>query len=122
MQPCSKAAFLSPTEVRDRLAHSDQWCVGPAVIYRRSRLLAAGGFDETMGAFTDGLIVRRLALESGFFFDPQLVVAWEVAPTSLSARTALSVAENTQLIAKAVREVQSSFPADIRDDYSDLLS
>jgi GT2 family glycosyltransferase len=122
MQPSRRAAFLTPADVRERLVKSDNWCVGPAVIYRRSRLLEAGGFSEAMGAFTDGFVVRRLALESGFYFDPQLVVAWEISPTSLSARSALSVVENTRVIAKAVDGVGSSFPADIRNVYADRLS
>jgi len=122
MQPSRKAAFLTPRRVRKKLAHSDQWCVGPSVIYRRTRLLETGGFDDAMGAFTDGLIVRRLALESGFFFDPQLLVCWEISPTGLSARTALSVEETTRLIAKAVVAVRSSFPADIRIAYAEQLS
>jgi glycosyltransferase involved in cell wall biosynthesis len=122
MQPSGKAAFLTPADVRNRLVQSDNWCVGPTVIYRRSRLLEAGGFSEAMGAFADGLMVRRLALESGFYFDPRLVVAWEISPTSFSARSALSVAENTRLIAKAVEEVGSSFPTDIRNTYADRLS
>jgi glycosyltransferase involved in cell wall biosynthesis len=122
MQPSRKAAFLTPRRVRKKLAHSDQWCVGPSVIYRRTRLLETGGFDDAMGAFTDGLVVRRLALESGFCFDPQLLVCWEISPTGLSARTALSVAENTRLIAKAVDAVRSGFPADIRIAYAEQLS
>src|SRR5262249_53228751 len=92
------------------------------VIYRRRRLLEMGGFDPTMGAFTDGLIVRRLALESGFFFDPHFLACWEISPTSLSARTALSVADSTRLIAKAVNEVRATFPVDIRVTYAERLS
>jgi glycosyltransferase involved in cell wall biosynthesis len=121
MLPSARAAFLSPAKVRARIAVSDHWCVGPAVIYRRDRLLAAGGFDETMGAFTDGLIVRRLALDFGFYFDPIVVVAWQISPDSLSARTALSIAENTDLIAKAVDAVRATFPADVSKAYADIL-
>jgi hypothetical protein len=91
------------------------------VIYRRRQLLAAGGFDETMGAFGDGLMVRRLALESGFCFDPALVAAWEIYPESLSARSALSIAENTRLVGHALAAVKAGFPADIRDAYANRL-
>jgi glycosyltransferase involved in cell wall biosynthesis len=122
MQPASQALFLTPDRVREELAHSDQWCVGPAVIYRRSRLLEIGGFDGAMGAFTDGLVVRRLALESGFFFDPQLLVCWEISPSSLSARTALSETENIRLISNAVDQVRANFPADVRIAYAERLS
>jgi glycosyltransferase involved in cell wall biosynthesis len=121
MQPSAGAAFVSPAAARAELAKSDNWSVGAGVIYRRRRLLAAGGFDETMGAFGDGLMVRRLALESGFCFDPALVAAWEIYPESLSARSALSVAENTRLIDRAVAAVKATFPADIRESYADRL-
>ena len=78
MPPSAGAAFLTPAAARAELPRSDNWSVGPGVIYRRRQLLAAGGFDETMGAFGDGLMVQRLALESGFCFDPALVAAWEI--------------------------------------------
>ena len=121
MLPSARAALLTPADARDRLAVSDHWCVGPAVVYRRDRLLEAGGFDETMGAFTDGLIVRRLALEYGFYFDPAVVVAWQISPQSLSARTALSVADNAKLIARACAAVRATFPADVSGTYAELL-
>jgi len=73
MQPSARAAFVSPAAARAGLAKRDNWSVGAGVIYRRRRLLAAGGSDETIGAFGDGLMVRRMALESGFCFDPALV-------------------------------------------------
>ena len=121
MQPSARAAFLTPTAARAKLVRSDNWSVGPGVIYRRQQLLAAGGFDETMGAFGDGLMVRRLALETGFYFDPSLVAAWQIYPESFSARSALSVAENTKLITRALAAVKATFPADIRDAYADRL-
>jgi hypothetical protein len=66
-------------------------------------------------------VLRRLALNSGFYFDPRVVVAWQVSPHSLSARTALSVAENTDLIARAGNAVRANFPADVSSDYADIL-
>jgi len=122
MAPSPRAAFIDPIRVRSKLVQSDHWCVGPSVIYRTERLLHAGGFDDTMGSFSDGLVVRKLGLESGFFFDTEILACWEIAPESLSARTALSVAENVRLIASAATKVRSSFPADVKHAYADLLS
>ncbi len=110
MQPSAGASFLTPAAARVELTRSDNWSVGPGVVYRRRQLLAAGGFDEAMGAFGDGLMVRRLALESGFCFDPALVAAWEIYPESLSARSALSVSENTRLIGRRWRRSKRAFP------------
>jgi glycosyltransferase involved in cell wall biosynthesis len=121
MLPAARAGLITPADARDRLAASDHWCVGPAVVYQRDRLLDVGGFDETMGAFTDGLVVRRLALEYGFYFDPAVVVAWQISPQSLSARTALSATENTKLIARACTAVRATFPSDVSARYAELL-
>jgi glycosyltransferase involved in cell wall biosynthesis len=121
MWPSAQTHLLTPADARKQFAVSDNWCVGPAVVYRRDWLLAAGGFDETMGAFTDGIVLRRLALNYGFYFDPAVVVAWQVSPHSFSARTALSLAENANLIARAGAAVRASFPADVGEAYADVL-
>jgi glycosyltransferase involved in cell wall biosynthesis len=121
MQPSGSAAFLTPAAVRAELNRSDNWSPGPGVVYRRRPLLAAGGFDETMGALGDYLIIRRLALECGFYFDPALVAAWQIYPESLSARSALSVKENTRLVGRVLAAVEASFPADIRQSYAERL-
>jgi glycosyltransferase involved in cell wall biosynthesis len=121
MLPSARAGLLTPADARDRLAVSDHWCVGPAVVYRRDRLLEMGGFNETMGSFTDGFVVRRLALEHGFYFDPAVVVAWQISPQSLSARTALSATENAKLIARACALVRTTFPTDVSEAYAELL-
>jgi glycosyltransferase involved in cell wall biosynthesis len=121
MQPASRSMMVSPSAARSEFVVSDNWSVGPSVIYRRHRLIEAGGFDENMGSFTDGIVVRRLALESGFYFDSAIVAACECHPESLSARAALSPAENKRLVATAITAVKASFPADIREAYADRL-
>ena len=122
MVPADRAAYLSPNDVRRILCSSDNWAVGSTVIFRRLRLLEAGGFDETMGALCDGILVRRLALEDGFCFDPIIGAAWEVYPESLSARSALSVTESLRLIDKATHEVRFNFPRDVSDSYAEKLN
>jgi glycosyltransferase involved in cell wall biosynthesis len=121
MQPSSRSMMLTPAAVRAKFAVSDNWSVGPSVIYRRRRLIEAGGFDETMGAFSDGIIMRRLAFESGFYFDSAVLAAWERYPESLSARAALSATESDRLIASALSAVKASFPSDVRDAYAEQL-
>jgi hypothetical protein len=122
MVPADRAANLSPYDVRRNLRSSDNWAVGSTVVFRRLRLLQAGGFDETMGALCDGILVRRLALEDGFCFDPIIGAAWEVYPESLSARSALSVSESLRLIDKATHEVRLHFPRDVSGSYAEKLN
>jgi hypothetical protein len=121
MQPASRSMMLTSAMVRTKSAASDNWSVGPSVIYWRRRLIEAGGFDEAMGAFSDGMVVRQLAFESGFYFDTAVLAAWERYPESLSARAALSIAESERLVACAVSRIKSSFPCDIREAYAKRL-
>lgn len=118
MQPSGRSTVVTPAAARAESVASDNWSVGPGVVYRRSRLIEAQGFDENMAAFSDGIIVRRLAFESGFYFDRRVVAAWERYAESLSARSALSTTESARLIADAVAAVKAGFPADIRDSYA----
>jgi glycosyltransferase involved in cell wall biosynthesis len=121
MQPAAGSIMVTPTAARAQLAVSDNWSVGSSVIYRRRRLMEAGGFDETMGSFCDGIIVRQLALESGFYFDSTVLACWERYSESLSARSALNIQEGMRLHTNALAKVKASFPADIRKDYADRL-
>ena len=122
MWPAGKAAYISPDAVRRELAISDNWAVGATVVFRRQRLLAIGGFGETLASLCDGMVVRLLALVDGFYFDPSICAAWEVYPESLSARSALSSSESSRLADKLVQHVKSAFPADVRDTYALLWS
>jgi glycosyltransferase involved in cell wall biosynthesis len=121
MQPLRRSGLVTPATARAKFALSDNWSVGPGVIYRRGRLMEARGFDENMAAFSDGIIVRRLAFESGFYFDRSVVCAWERYAESLSSRSALSTKESARLIGTACAEVKTAFPRDIRDSYAGLL-
>ncbi|HEY1979192.1 MAG TPA: glycosyltransferase family A protein [Xanthobacteraceae bacterium] len=122
MWPASRSTMLTPAAVRAKIAASDNWSAGTSVVYRRRRLIEAGGFDNSMGAFCDGLMVRKLAFESGFYFASVVVAAMERYPQSLSAQAALSIEKNTRLIATATAAVKASFPSDVSVVYSDLLT
>jgi glycosyltransferase involved in cell wall biosynthesis len=121
MWPALHSTMLTPAAVRAKIAASDNWSAGTSVVYRRRRLIEAGGFDNSMGAFCDGLMVRKLAFESGFYFASVVVAAMERYPQSLSAQAALSIEKNTRLIATAIAAVKASFPSDVSVVYSDLL-
>jgi glycosyltransferase involved in cell wall biosynthesis len=74
--PLTKAGFIAPTQVAERLMEDDSWIMGNATIYRRSALVAAGGFPAELGSFTDGYVGRLLALTHGACFSPDILCAW----------------------------------------------
>jgi hypothetical protein len=77
---------------------------------RRELVDAAGGLDPALGSFTDGFLLRRLALRHGFCFAPQLVAQWTLNPEGLSQSTIGNLDSMTQLL-EAARQRFASDPA-----------
>ena len=73
------------------LRRMDNWILTGSAVFRRDAVLAAGGFDERLGSFTDGYLARKIALTHGFCFAPKVVATWCVYPDSYSRKTALDV-------------------------------
>lgn len=74
--PLTRAGFIAPAQVAERLMEDDSWIMGNATIYRRAALVAAGGFPAELGSFTDGYVGRMLALTHGACFSPDILCAW----------------------------------------------
>jgi glycosyltransferase involved in cell wall biosynthesis len=121
-EPSQTARYMSPLDVRKLILNSDNWILGTTVIYRREHLLATSGFDTSLGSFSDGLVVRNLALRHGFYFDPEILAAWMVYPESFSASSALSATKTRALIDSVRQRSVQIFPEDIGDRYSDLIA
>ena len=120
--PSLRSGYIPPERVRREIKKSDNWVVGPSVIYRCDLLRDAGGFDENLGSFCDGLVVRLLALQHGFCFSSEVHGVWQRYSTSYSSRTAMSVVNATNQIAAAVAKVRQVFPQDLCDNYASLLN
>lgn len=121
-EPAQIARYVTPDEVRKLILFSDNWIVGPTVVYRKERLSAIGGFDRALGSFCDGIVVRNLALRHGFYFDPDILAALMAYPQSFSASSALSATKARALIDIARQRVVQMFPDDVREHYSDLIA
>ena len=119
--PRLTSGYVSPAEMRREILRSDNWFIGPSVVYRRELLAEVGYFDELLGSLTDGLASRLLAFRHGFYFDSTVLVGWMVYPTSLSARTSLSASESQRVVATGGRWILEHFPADIRDSYREIF-
>jgi glycosyltransferase involved in cell wall biosynthesis len=115
--PRYRNGYLSPAEVRREIRHTDNWFIGPSVIYRRNLLAAIGYFDESLGTLCDGLAARLLAFRHGFYFETEVLAIWTVDPSSLSAKSSLSVTESRRVIDAGRRWITARFPADVCDTY-----
>lgn len=119
--PRAMSGYMSPAEMRREIQYSDNWFVGPSVVYRHTRIAEIGYFDESLGTLCDGLATRLLGFRHGFYFDVSVLAAWMVDPASLSAQTSLSVAESRRVRDVGARWIADRFPLDIRDSYKEIF-
>jgi len=119
--PRLASGYMSPDDVRREIQHTDNWFVGPSVVYRHARIAEIGYFDESLGTLCDGLATRLLAFRHGFYFDAGVLAVWMVDPMSLSSQTSLSVTESCRVRDVGARWIADRFPADVRDDYAEIF-
>jgi glycosyltransferase involved in cell wall biosynthesis len=119
--PRTGSGFVSPAEMRREIRRTDNWFVGPSVIYRRRLLAEIGYFDEALGTLCDGLAARLLGFRHGFYFAAEVLAVWMVDPASLSAQTSLSVGEGRRVLDVAARWIEARFPADVRESYRETF-
>jgi glycosyltransferase involved in cell wall biosynthesis len=87
-RPSNSARHFSPTETVGLLAKIDNFIVTPAALFRRDAVVNAGGFNGELGPFTDGYLVRQLALYHGFCFTPVPLATWQVDDGGYSRKLA----------------------------------
>jgi glycosyltransferase involved in cell wall biosynthesis len=86
--PRMNAGRVDPTRVRRLLKTTDNWILTGASVFRRDSVLWAGGFDDQLGTFADGVLGRKIALKFGFFFETKPVATWAIFSDSQSRRIA----------------------------------
>jgi hypothetical protein len=80
------------------LRSTDNWILTGSTIFRRECITWAGGLDERLGSFADGLLARKIALRYGFFFEPRIVATWVVFRDSVSRTTALDLDRSRRVL------------------------
>src|SRR5262249_31646410 len=73
------------------LKRSDNWILTNTCVFRRACMTRAGGQDQSLGPFADGILSRKIALTHGFLFAPQVVACWAVFGEGYSRRSALDL-------------------------------
>jgi len=119
--PRRGSGYVSPADVRGIIRRSDFWVLGTATVYRHRPLASIGYFDAHLGSLGDVLANRLLAFNHGFYFDPEILAAYNKDPMSFSARNALSVKESRQLLDAAAMWIAKNLPEDVRDEHGPLF-
>jgi glycosyltransferase involved in cell wall biosynthesis len=89
--PRMSAGRVNPARVRRLLETTDNWILTGSSVFRRECVLWAGGLDNRLGPFADGMLGRKLALKFGFFFEPKPVATWVIFSAGESRGTALNL-------------------------------
>ena len=121
VRPVMRAGPIDPASVQKLLRSTDNWILTGSAVFRRECVLWAGGFDERLGSFADGLLARKAALKFGFFFEPRIVATWMVSPDSVSRRTALELRRTKQAldVVPALIAADPGFPEWYADTFRD---
>ena len=98
-RPLYRAGIVSPSQCADLLKRMDNFIHTGGTIFRRDAIFAAGGLDDSLGAFADGYLTRKIALKFGFCYAPRVVACWRVFTTGVSRTTALDLAKAQQALA-----------------------
>ncbi|WP_316197485.1 MULTISPECIES: glycosyltransferase family A protein [unclassified Bradyrhizobium] len=88
MLPAPQSTMLQPADVRRILLAGDNYFSGTVSLYRREALQALGGFDVSLGSFSDAFLARRLALTYGFYFIAEILGYWRIHGQNYSTATA----------------------------------
>jgi glycosyltransferase involved in cell wall biosynthesis len=87
IRPSSAERSFTPTQTRRLLARNDHFILTNTAVFRRKRILDAGGLDPALGSMADGFLARYLALKHGFCFVPEILAKWQVSADGLSRST-----------------------------------
>ena len=113
VRPSNSETYFEPAQVCNLLRRIDNWILSGTALVRRDLVLDLGGFDPALGAFTDGFLLRKLALRHGFCFVPRLGLTWRVSTTGLSRSQAANFANSMSVLASAASRMRadSDFPS-----------
>ncbi len=100
-----RGGYVAPQMVLSQLERHDSWFMGNTTIYRRSALLAAGGFDEPLDSFADGFMCRLLSLQYGACYAPEVVGEWRRLPEGMASLGAERVAKDTSFADNVARKM-----------------
>lgn len=113
--PALRQSFVSPDRFRILLGKADNFFLGTVSTYRCAAVRELGGFDRELGAFSDAMLARRLAVRHGFSFIPRVLGYWRMHGENYSTTTSMDAAAVGEKLARVHRvladEPAGLFPA-----------
>jgi len=112
VRPSDQLAYFDASATAGLLKSSDNWILTGSAVFRRDRVLEAGGFSPELGSFADGYLARKIALQHGFWYDPQIVATWCIFEQGLSRTIATDAVLATRMMSQALAHIaaDSAFP------------
>lgn len=117
--PYNQNGWVSPEDARRTLMACDSWMFGNSSVYRRFRLLQAGGFDLALGSFCDGYVQRYMAARWGALFDERPFGTWRRSDTGVASRTNLDPDMMMETAAVAYAHFQAKAPDIFPNGYAE---
>ncbi|MFN4284043.1 MAG: glycosyltransferase family A protein [Alphaproteobacteria bacterium] len=99
-RPLYAPGYIDPAQAARILLRDDSWMIGNTTIYRRTALVAAGGFRPELSSLTDGYASRAVALRDGACFLPEALACWRRDDAGLAGQTAASI-DKSRAVAEA---------------------
>lgn len=109
LRPRLSPDYVPADAARAMFLRGDNFFLGPVTLYRREPLRDLGGFDAGLGAASDGMMQRRMAVRWGFCFIPRVLGTWRLHGANYSAAAVESPERLDHLVA-VTRQVIESEP------------
>ncbi len=99
----SQSRYASPEEYRREFLEVEPpgHALTASLVYKKSSLLAVGGFRPELGAWSDVFAARAIGLREGAVYIPQRCAVWTVQKDSISHQTRKSLRQSLAMVSKA---------------------
>lgn len=125
LRPSTSERFIGPQRVRELLRRGDNFFLGPSTLFRRSKIMDMGAFDEALSSSSDGILQRRMAVRWGFCFIPHMLAAWRVHGSNYSSSSVTDPERLDGMLARILEELRKEpsglFPEGYGDQFERRL-
>ena len=103
------------------LRSGDNYHIGTVTLYRRTALMAFGGFDPGLESLADGVLARQIALRYGFSFIPEVLGYWRRHGDNYSVTTVTRADSINPPLAHMRRRIAAEQKPNFEPDYDKRL-